>query len=199
MVNIADVVRVPLGEPEITDCIGTAMQLAPRIGDRADLHARDGLERFVNVLLGEVAERMVLAWLHGQGKQAEPASDKRGDGPDAGHDLLLRRRERTLRCSVKSSLSAMHDLPRILSEFTLATKRGELRHVNIQVYFWLDLHARGGHRVTVPSLERAAIIGWAGLREIQHFGRYATEVRQSPAGYKLQQMNPMADLLPLID
>lgn len=199
MINIEDVVRVPLGDVEVTDCIGTAMQLAPRIGDRADLHARDGLERFVNVLLGEVAERMVLAWLYGQGKYVAPASEKQGGGPDAGHDLLLRRRERTLRCSVKSSLSALHDLPRILSDFTLATKRGELRHVNIQVYFWLDLHARDGHRATVPSLERAAIIGWAGLRDVQEFGRYATEARQSPASYKLHQMRPMADLLPLID
>jgi hypothetical protein len=157
------------------------------------------LERFLNVLLGEVAERMVVAWLHGQGKYAVPASDKQGDGPDAGHDVFLRRGERTLRCSVKSSLSAMQDLPRILSDFTLATKRGELRHVNIQVYFWLDLHARDGYRTTVPSLERAAIIGWAGLRDIQQFGRYETEARQAPAGYKLQHMRPMADLLPLID
>ncbi len=51
----------------------------------------------------------------------------------------------------------------------------------------------------MPSLERAAIIGWAGLHDVQQFGRYATEARQSPAGYKLHQMRPMADLLPLID
>jgi hypothetical protein len=67
------------------------------------------------------------------------------------------------------------------------------------VYFWLDLHARDGHRATVPSLERAAIIGWAGLHDVQQFGRYATEARQSPSGYKLHQMRPMAALLPLID
>ncbi len=67
------------------------------------------------------------------------------------------------------------------------------------MYFWLDLHARDGHRATVPSLERAAITGWAGLRNVQEFGRYSTEARESPAGYKLHQMRPMADLLPLID
>lgn len=69
----------------------------------------------------------------------------------------------------------------------------------VQVYFWLDLHAREGHRATVPSLECAAIIGCAGLHDVQQFGRYVTEARESPAGYKLHQMRPMADLLPLID
>jgi hypothetical protein len=51
----------------------------------------------------------------------------------------------------------------------------------------------------VPSLEGAAITGWAGLRNVQEIGRYSTDARESPAGYKLHQMRPMADLLPLID
>ncbi len=69
----------------------------------------------------------------------------------------------------------------------------------VKVYFWLDLHACDGHRATVPSLERAAFIGRAGLRDVQEFGRYSTQARESPSGYKLHQMRPMADLLPLID
>ena len=199
MITLGDVVPVTLADPDLADCIETATRIAPGIADRGDLHARDGLERYINVLLGEVAERMVLVWLQGQGKHAEPAGDKRGDEPDAGHDLLLRRRGAELRCSVKSSLSAQYDLPRILAEFTLATKRIELRPVNVQVYFWLDLRPADGHRTTVPSLRHAAMIGWAGLRDVQQFRKYATEARESPAEFKLHQMRPMADLLPLID
>ena len=199
MLALSAVVQVPLPDNELAACIASAGRIAPGIADRGDLHARDGLERFINVLLGEVAERMVLVWLRGQGKHAEPAGDKRGDAPDAGHDLLLRRRGAELRCSVKSSLSVQYDLPRILAEFTLATKRVELRPVNVQVYFWLDLRPADGHRTTVPSLRRAAVIGWAGLRDIQQFRQYANEQRESPAGFKLHQMRPMADLLPLID
>lgn len=197
--QLSDVIHPSLPDNELATCITVASRIAPSIGDRADLHARDGLERFINVLLGEVAESMVLRWLREQGKCAMPAGDKRGDEPDAGHDLLLRHRGRELRCSVKSSLSALHELPRVLEEFTLATKRVELRAVNVQVYFWLDVRGNGGHRTTVPSLKRAAIIGWAGLRDVQQFRQYATEARQAPAGFKLHQMRPMADLLPLIE
>ncbi|CAN5752522.1 hypothetical protein BH23GEM5_BH23GEM5_13270 [soil metagenome] len=80
-----------------------------------------------------------------------------------------------------------------------ATLAAFLGSTPVQVYFWLDLRARDGHRATVPSLERAAITGWAGLRNVQEFGRYSTEARESPAGYKLHQMRPMAALLPMID
>lgn len=193
-----DVVRPSLSVEEVAECIATAGRIAPHIRDRGDLHDRDPLERFIDVLLGEAAERMVLGWFRGAGKRAEPASDKAGDGPDAGHDLLLWSGERALRCSVKSSLSAHFALPRILSDFTLATTRGELRHVNVQVYFWLELHPRGGHRTVVPALRNAAVIGWAGLRDVQRFRSYATERRESPDAFKLHDLRPMAQLLPLL-
>ncbi|MDQ3557518.1 MAG: hypothetical protein M3409_12205 [Gemmatimonadota bacterium] len=196
--TLEDVVRAPLADEQVAECVAAAARIAPRIRDRGDLHARDPLERFIDVLLGETAERMVLEWLRAHGKRAEPASAKDGAGPDAGHDLLLRGGDRELRCSVKSSLSALLGLPRIVSEFTLATTRGELRHVNVQVYFWLDLAAGGGHRTTVPALRNAAIVGWAGLRDVQRFRRYATESRQSPDGFKLSDMRPMDQLLPLL-
>ena len=189
-------VRAALSAEDLEACIAAAGRIAPRIQDRGDLHGRDPLERFMDVLLGEAAERMVLCWLKGQGKRAESASDKDGEGPDAGHDLVLWSGARELRCSVKSSLSAHFALPRILSDFTLATTRGELRHVNVQVYFWLDLSPRSGHRTVVPALRNAAIIGWAGLRDVQQFRRYATEQRQSPDNFKLQDLRPMAQLLP---
>ena len=197
--QLSDVIYSAVSDDELARCISVASRIAPAIGDRADLHARDGLERFTNVLLGELAEQMVLGWIRQQGKYAAPAGDKQGSDPDAGHDVLLRHRGGELRCSVKSSLSALHPLPRILEEITLATKRIELRPVNVQVYFWLDVRGADGHRTTVPSLHRAAIIGWAGLRDVQQFRTYATEARQSPAGFKLHQMRPMADLLPLIE
>lgn len=197
MITERDTVRALLPEEEMRAAVEVAGEIAPTIRDRADLHARDSLERFIHVLLGEVAERIVLRWLHAQAKFAAPAPGKTSGRPDPGHDLLLlsARDASPVRCSVKSSLSAHKTLPGILSDFTLATKESELRPVNVQVYFWLRLHGRGGHRVTVPSARQAAIVGWVTPKDVGRFDRYATERREAPRDFRLREMRPMRTLL----
>jgi hypothetical protein len=194
-----DVVRLQLTDEEIRNCIIVSNNITPYINDRADLHPRDYLERFIDVLLGEIAECMVIKWFHQNNKFAESAVDKASPKPDAGHDIILKTREnREIKCSVKSSLSVFKSSPNdIINQFTIATKQSELRDTNIQVYFWLELSGGNKHRVVVPSTNNVAIIGWVGSKDIKRFSKYATESREAPEE-KLNKMRPMNELLDLL-
>lgn len=112
MIVIEDVVKVELTKDELDICIDTAKNLSNHIIDRKNLHGRDDLERFINVLTGEIAEQMVLKWLHENGRQAESAVDKQSNNPDLGHDIRVFKIEdgSELLCSIKSSLSCEKDL-----------------------------------------------------------------------------------------
>ena len=195
---VDDIVRVESSDEEVQSWLEMANQVAPHVKDRADLHARDYLERYINVAMGEIAEQMVLKWLQDNGKQAVSAVDKSAHVPDAGHDVILRSKSGgDVYCSVKSSLSVFKQEQDILSEFRLATKQSELRKVNIQVYFWLVLRTPANQaRSLVPSTRNAAIIGWATKKQVEEkgFERYATEERETPK-MRLHEMCPMATLL----
>ena len=80
----------------------------------------------------------------------------------------------------------------------LATKRSELKDVNIQVYFWLSL--TNEPRITVPSTNNVAIIGWFTKADVERggFTTYKTEDRQTP-NIKLSEARPMDELLNYID
>ena len=96
---------------------------------------------------------------------------------------------------MKSSLSACKShIDEILKSFTIAAKKSEIRQVNIQVYYWLSLKGDHEYRVTVPSNNNMAIIGWAGENDIEKFGNYSTEHRQV-AEIKLEQIRSMESLL----
>lgn len=181
---------------EVLECVQTALHLCETIQDRQDLHERGMLERFHDILMGEVAERSVIKWLHAEGKEAVSAVDKTSGRPDPGHDILLTgKKGQTLKCSVKSSISGYHsELDKILDTFSMATKRSEICDINIQVYFWLRLGRPP--RVAVPSEYNMAIIGWQGRKDLERrsFGHYATEKREVPE-IKLRDIRPMGTLL----
>ena len=193
--QISDVIIPTFTGEEIQAHIATAELLLKTMQDRADLHARGALERFINIAMGEVAEQAVIKWLQGQGKFAQSAVDKGSGRPDEGRDIVLRsNRGRDIECSVKSSLSAHLNVEQILTQFHLSAKRSEIRDINIQVYFWLKLSSRP--RITVPSERNMAIIGWLGRRDLEKVAEshYATEAR-SVVEVKLNQMRPMSSLL----
>lgn len=129
MIGKEDVVYVALTKPELDACIDTAKHISGHVVDRKDLHARDDLERFINVLMGEVAEQMVIKWLKEQGKFAESAVDKTSNKPDVGHDVKVINRANgaELLCSVKSSLSYKLDVEGILSICKIASKESECK------------------------------------------------------------------------
>jgi len=196
MLTYKDIVQFTLSREDLTYCIGTAKNVLENIIDRQDLHIRDDLERFINILMGEVAETMVLQWLRSNGKRAYSASDKKSEGPDAGHDLIIMdTQDRDLKCSVKSSLSYKLDVGGILEICRLATKPSELRDINVQVYFWLTLNpTKNSPRITVPSIRQSSIIGWFGKNDITKFSTYNHEQRQVPA-VPLKNARTMSELL----
>lgn len=196
MITAQDTLKIAIPADIFERCVQVASRLSSRIADRADFHGRDQLERFNNILMGEIAEQLVIHWLSSHGKFAESTVDKFSDKPDMGHDLRLKSRDgRDIYCSVKSSLTFSKDENGIVEEFTLASKASELREVNIQVYFWLRLHPKPHEsRITVPSLAQCALIGWFGCRQIAQFQHYNHEQRQSPL-VRLKEANSMQKLL----
>lgn len=178
MISVTDVVKFEISQKDLLTCIEYAKGIMSAVIDRPDLHNRDDLERFNNILMGEVSEMMVMRWLHSNGKYAVSAVDKTSKQPDLGHDLhlraLIKGKEVPILCSIKSSLSALKDLDYIVNNFKLATKQSELREVNIQVYFWL---------VTTPNEfhpNRTTVLSLRGAKDLGSFERYATEYREVP-------------------
>ncbi len=196
MVTKNDLVYIELDKQEFREAAEVALIIATSIPDRPDLHPRDLLERFIDCLMGEVAERMVLRWLQRNDKYAKPAADKKAAEGDPGHDILLKlRTKKVVRASIKSSLSALKDdAGEILSTFTLAVTPKEIREINIQVYFWLSL--RRSPRVTVPSMKQAAIVAWAFDADLRktNFKEYRGEERLAPE-LKLKDLRPPRKLL----
>lgn len=196
MVSKNSVIRVDISDDEMGYCIENAMLLSKTMKDRSDLHLRSYMERYINILMGEVAEQAVIKWIRGNGKFADSAVDKKSGKPDLGHDIVLKNREqKEILCSVKSSLSVYKsDVEEILNNFTVASKRSEIRKVNIQVYYWLSLKGDNDYRITVPSSNNMAIIGWVGENDIDKFVSYSTEHREV-AEIKLKEIRPMVSLL----
>lgn len=201
MLKKEDAVFVSLEDRDIQDCIEIASKLCKSMIDRRDLHTRSYMERYIDILMGEVAERAVIKWLTSKGKYAVSAVNKDAAAPDLGHDINVRSTSgKSLRCSVKSSLSVYKsNVDDIIHNFTLASKKSELREINVQVYFWLALSGPS-NRVTVPSNLNMAIIGWASEQDMQRsqFSSYNHEQRQCP-GLKLSQIRSMESLLQYLE
>lgn len=194
---------IPLSGLNLSDdlfstAVNTALKLTPHIVDRPDLHGRDVMERFYNVLNGEIAEQAVIAYLHRQGKFAESAVDKNAARPDLGHDIHVRRLDGTqATCSIKSSLSYKFGVEGILRNFRPAFKPSELREFNIQVYYHYTLDQPP--RLTLPAFSGADIIGWGSLEDLSPSSATAyTGEQRKVVDIKLAQMSPMASLLPLL-
>ncbi|WP_449354661.1 hypothetical protein ACUL41_17740 [Virgibacillus natechei] len=178
-----DIVKVNLNDSEITECIDIAKYIVNHVKDRGDLHERDFSERFINLFMGEMSEKMVTKWLHNNNKYAKSAVDKTSTNPDIGHDIWVKDRNEKFRTiSVKSSLSVFKNEPNdILNTFKLASKESEIRDINIQVYFWLDAFGRLStekHRVNVLNHKYAGICGWLGSSDATSFTQYNGEKRQ---------------------
>ena len=197
-VNQDTVIKIALSENDLSSCIGNTQILCETISDRSDLHLRSYMERYIDIMMGEVAEAAVIKWLKQNGKFAVSAVNKSSGKPDSGRDIILRgKHKQEIECSVKSSLSVYKDnINDILDTFTIATKASELRKVNIQVYYWLKL--KGENRITVPSNKNMAIIGWIGENDVKEFGTYNTENRQV-AKIKLRNIRTMKSLLDYLE
>ena len=196
MITENDVISCPLTPTQIKECIKTSLNLMENIIDRADLHERSTLERFFDILMGEISEQSVIAWLNKQGKHAVSAVDKISSNPDLGHDIILHNSQGEERqCSVKSSVSVKKDsVVSILSVFNLASKSSEIRDVNIQCVFWLSPDSTP--RINVLSEKNFAIVGWEGINTLKeiHTKQYRGESREV-VQVPLKDLRPMSELL----
>ena len=127
-VNQDTVIKIALSDKELSICTENTQILCKTISDRSDLHLRGYMERYIDVMMGEVAEAAVIKWLRQNGKYAVSAVNKSSGKPDSGRDLILKdKQKREIECSVKSSLSVYKDnMNDILDTFTIATKASEL-------------------------------------------------------------------------
>ena len=193
-VNNDAVIKIDLSNIDMHNCVKNTQVLCETMIDRSDLHLRSYMERYIDIMMGEAAEMAVIKWLKQNGKYAVSAVNKKAGKPDSGHDIILKDiRGREIKCSVKSSLSVYKNkIDDILDTFTVATKSSELREVNIQVCYWLELN--GENRTTVPSNDNMAIIGWIGEKDVEEFDTYSTEKRQV-AKIKLRDVRSMQSLL----
>lgn len=128
-VNQDTVIKIALSENDLSSCIDNTQILCETISDRSDLHLRSYMERYIDIMMGEVAEAAVIKWLKQNGKYAVSAVNKSSGKPDSGRDIILRgKHKQEIECSVKSSLSVYKDnINDILDTFTIATKASELR------------------------------------------------------------------------
>lgn len=196
--DVIPLTRLQLPEDTFRTAVQTALKLTPSVVDRPDLHGRDMMERFYNVLNGEIAEQAIIVYLQQQGKFAQSSVDKDAARPDLGHDIFVRRSDGTrATCSVKSSLSYQFGIEGILQHFRPAFKPSELREFNIQVYYHYNLSQQP--RLTVPALVGADIIGWGSFQDLSRASStaYQGEGRRV-LDIKLGQMLPMAALLTLL-
>lgn len=190
----------PLSLDEFRECLKTSFNLIEHVIDRRNLHGRDVYERFNNILMGEIAESLVIKWLHKNEKYAESAVDKTSGHPDLGHDINLKDSQgNIIKCSVKSSLAAFRNPREILLESKLASTQKEIKEVNIQVYFWYNLYpqGKGYSRITLPNTNNVALFSWAKDEDIQEFRKYASEKRTS-SERPLCELRKMEDLLKII-
>lgn len=89
-VNKDTVIRINLSEEDLSKCTENAQILCETISDRSDLHLRSYMERYINILMGEVAEAAVIKWLRQSGKYANSAVNKKSGKPDSGRDIILK-------------------------------------------------------------------------------------------------------------
>lgn len=196
MVEEKDLVLFELSDAQIKESIDVAKKIADSIIDRGDLHNRDFLEKFLDILMGEIAEKLVISWFERNNKFVESAVDKNSDKPDLGHDIILKASGgRVIKASIKSSLSVFKKPKDIIEGFTLATTAREIRDINIQVYFWLDIY--GEPRRNLPNTDNLAIVAWCGKNDITAFAEYSTESRESPK-IRLKDLRTMDSLLPYL-
>ena len=87
MIEEKDIISFKFTNNQIKECIEIANNLTDSVVDRKDLHNRDYLERFLDILMGEIAEKLVISWLQQNKKFVKSAVDKTSGKPDLGHDI----------------------------------------------------------------------------------------------------------------
>lgn len=153
----------------------------------------DILSDYVEVLMEELAERMVMQWLRENGKFVEPAVDKGGNPPELRHEIWVTDiRGVKVRAAIHTFLSTnKSELAEILENHSLSVETNQICGINISVVYWYQLREKP--RVKLPSLDHTAIIGWASDKNLR------TKTQTGPASrytaIKFTELRAMEELL----
>ena len=154
----------------------------------------DPLHQFVQVLLDELAERMVIEWLISKGKSAEPVMDKGATNPVLWHDIWVTDiRGLKIKASVRTFLSTgQTDIENIIQSQAFVIRADEVRGINFSVGYWLKLQEKP--RVKLPSLQQVAIFGWISDKNIRMSGTNESRA-DGLLKIKISDMRPVEELL----
>jgi len=186
-----DVIQFRLSEAEMN----AAVTFAYHVLTHNHLGRSDPLNRFIQVLMDELAERMVIQWLHGNGKFAEPASDKGATNPELRHEIWVTDiRGVKVRAAIHTFLSTnKSEIPDILQFHSLSVDPNQLCGINFSVGYWLQLREKP--RVKLPSLQQTAIIGWASDKNLREALKSQPEQSRKYAAIKFCDLRPVNELL----
>ncbi|NUM46277.1 MAG: hypothetical protein HUU38_16360 [Anaerolineales bacterium] len=188
-VLIEDVVPGALNEREMCE----AAAFAYHVLTHSQSTRTDMLTGYFQVLIEEVAERMVIQWLREHGKFVEPCGDKGATQPDLSHEIWVTDvRGLKVRAAIHTFLSTnKSEIPDILENHSLSVDAAQICGINFSVVYWYQLREKP--RVKLPAIQHAAIIGWASDKNFRE---------KTPAGHtskflaiRFSELRPANELL----
>ncbi|GAB4581484.1 MAG: hypothetical protein Fur0022_42310 [Anaerolineales bacterium] len=162
-VQAENVVRSSLPNPEMF----AAATFAYHVLTHTLSNSPDILGEYIQVLMNELAERMVIQWLKEHGKCVEPVADKGATQPDLRHEIWVTDiRGVKVRAAIHTFLSTNKaEIADILENHSLSVEVNHICGINFAVVYWLQLREKP--RVKLPSLQHAAIIGWVSDKNLR--------------------------------
>jgi hypothetical protein len=190
-VSPENVIQFGLPDAEING----AVTFAYHVLTHDNFSRSDPLNKFIQVLVDELSERMVVQWLHANGKFAEAVSDKGATTPDLSHEIWVTDiRNVKVRAAIHTFLSTnKSEISDILQFHSLSVDVNHMCGINFSVGYWLQLREKP--RVKLPSLRQAAIIGWASDKNLRETIKSQTGYPGKYAAIKFCDLRPVNELL----
>jgi len=186
-----DVIPFCLPDTEFNQAVTFAYHvLAHQNNTHSDL-----LHQWVQELMEELAERMVIHWLRSNGKFTEPVTDKGATHPKRTHEIWVTDiRGVKVKAAIYTTLSTnKSDIPSILRTHSLSVDPDKMCGINFSVGYWLQLWEKP--RVKIPSLQRAAIIGWASDKNFREAVKSRETHHHNYVAIKFCDLRPVNELL----
>lgn len=186
-----NVVYAPLTETEL----GNAVAFAYHALKHHPSYRFDPLNGFIQILIEELAERMVIHWLQANGKYVEAVTDKGATVPNLSHEIWITDiRGVKVRAAVHTFLSTnKSDMTELLESHSLSIETSQICGVNFSVVYWLQLHEKP--RIKLPALKQSAIVGWVSDKNLRETLKTAGGFSGKFAALKLCELRPLEELL----
>ncbi len=187
-INPENVVRCSLPDSELYAAVTFAYHVLTHAPSRTDV-----LGNYFQVLLDELAERLVIQWLREHEKFVEPAVDKGATQPDLKHEIWVTDiRGVKVRAAIHTFLSTnKSQISDILEHHSLSVDTTQMCGINFSVVYWYQLREKP--RVKLPSLQQTALIGWVSDKNLRE--KLQTGQASKYAVLKFAELRPLDELL----